>query len=137
MAEKRAARGVWSRAPRSDAVPASGRVLVEATSSEYTDSETESETSSSKQHPHLSASANCGARRSQVDPRGGMNNSSGVIQDLDDAALADKMRKAQERLEGLDKHVADLRSRSVEQDALAKAVSEQTVAYLARVRSSR
>ena len=49
-----------------------------------------------------------------------MNNSSGVIQDLDDAALADKMRKAQERLEGLDKHVADLRSRSVEQDALAK-----------------
>ena len=65
-----------------------------------------------------------------------MNNSSGVIQDLDDAALADKMRKAQERLEGLDKHVADLRSRSVEQDALAKGKlpPEQTAAYLARVK---
>ena len=39
---------------------------------------------------------------------------------LDDAALQAKMRQAQERLEGLDKHVEDLKRRSEEQDALAK-----------------
>ena len=115
-----------------------GASSSEATSSEYTDSETESETSSSNvSTPHLSASANRGVRGGPRLTRGAsMNNSSGVIQDLDDAALADKMRKAQERLEGLDKHVADLRSRSVEQDALAKGKlpPEQTAAYLARVK---
>ena len=39
---------------------------------------------------------------------------------LDDDALQAKMRQAQERLEGLDKHVADLKRRSEEQDAIAK-----------------
>lgn len=43
---------------------------------------------------------------------------------LDDDALQAKMRQAQERLEGLDKHVADLKRRSEEQDAIAKVRGE-------------
>ena len=72
-AEARAPRGVWSRAPRGDAVPAASEARPRrATSSRYTDSETESETSSSEcQH---SAPLRVGqprrARRSRVDPRG-------------------------------------------------------------------
>jgi hypothetical protein len=44
---------------------------------------------------------------------------------VDDDALAAKMRRASERLEGLDQHVADLRRRSEEQDAISK-VREHT-----------
>jgi hypothetical protein len=46
---------------------------------------------------------------------------------LDDDALATKMRQAQERLEGLDKHVADLKRRSEEQDAISKVRREASV----------
>ena len=38
---------------------------------------------------------------------------------MDDDELNDKMRRAQERLKGLDNHVADLRKRSVEHDAVS------------------
>ena len=55
---------------------------------------------------------------------------------MDDDELNDKMRRAQERLKGLDNHVADLRKRSVEHDAVSKGKlpPEQTAAYLEKVK---
>ena len=41
-----------------------------------------------------------------------------AVRYMDDDELNDKMRRAQERLKGLDNHVADLRKRSVEHDAV-------------------
>jgi hypothetical protein len=55
---------------------------------------------------------------------------------MDDDELNDKMRRAQERLKGLDNHVADLRKRSIEHDAMSKGKlpPEQTAAYLEKVK---
>ena len=60
-----------------------------------------------------------------------------AVRFMDDDTLKDKMRRAQERLHGLDNHVADLRKRSTEVDAMSKGKlpPEQTKAYLEKVKA--
>ena len=55
---------------------------------------------------------------------------------LNDEQLQSKLRSAQERLEGLDKHVISLKEKAAQQDAIArgKLPPEQTAAYTARVK---
>ena len=55
---------------------------------------------------------------------------------LNDEPLQSKLRSAQERLEGLDKHVLSLKEKAEQQDAIArgKLPPEQTAAYAARVK---
>ena len=61
----------------------------------------------------------------------------GTAAGMTDDALEAKMRQAQERLEGLDKHVADLKRRSEEQDAISKVRErdDESVGVGARERS--
>ena len=68
---------------------------------------------------------------------GSMNDRHGKpITSLDDDALEAKMKAAQERMQGLDQHVSDLRRRAEEQDAMAKGKlpPEQARAYEKRVK---
>ena len=77
------------------------------------------------------------ANRATRVPRGGPDGGPPrVLSEMDDAQLQEKMQRAQERLQGLDRHVEELRQRSEEHDARSrgKLPPEQTAEYLAKMK---
>lgn len=108
--------------------------------SESTESETDSD--SEYTDSDISTPKNAPTKKPSLKPsgaglKGPADETSAAVRFMDDDELNEKMRRAQERLQGLDNHVADLKKRSTEHDAMSKGKlpPEQTAAYLEKVKS--
>ena len=106
------------------------RPASSSSSDSSSSSSSDSDSSSSVSTPKTAPRAVSGARDAPEDA------AAAAVRYMDDDELNDKMRRAQERLKGLDNHVADLRKRSIEHDAMSKGKlpPEQTAAYLEKVK---
>ena len=104
---------------------------TDSDSSSFTDSDTDS---SFAPTPAPRATIRGGAEVLDVKDHG--LHAGGRHAALNDEQLQSKLRSAQERLEGLDKHVLSLKEKAEQQDAIArgKLPPEQTAAYAARVK---
>ena len=115
--------------PKGDETASDTDPYTDSDSSSYTDSDTDSSSAST---PAPRAAIRGGAEASTSRTTG----SRGRHAALNDEQLQSKPRSAQERLEGLDKHVLSLKEKAEQQDAIArgKLPPEQTAAYAARVK---